>query len=210
MARRTKADAERTRHALLDAAERLFLERGVARTSLQDIANAAGTTRGAIYWHFQDKADVFNAMMKRVTLPLERAFDDGPGCADADAVMAHLMAALMTALRASVHDPQTSRVFEIATHKVEYVSDMQPVVQRRMEGMGQLHDFVQQALERAAAARRIVLPMPSRQAAMGLSMLFDGLLVNWLMDRTAFDLERVGEVTLRNYLRGLGLNPASA
>ena len=71
MARRTKADAQATRSSLLDAAEQLFQARGVSRTSLNDIALAAGTTRGAIYWHFKDKADLFNAMMERVTLPLE-------------------------------------------------------------------------------------------------------------------------------------------
>jgi TetR/AcrR family acrAB operon transcriptional repressor len=46
----------------------------VSRTSLSDIAAAAGTTRGAIYWHFKNKADVFNAMMDRVILPMEAAF----------------------------------------------------------------------------------------------------------------------------------------
>ena len=65
MVRRTKADALATRNSLLDAAEHLFQARGVSRTSLNDIATAAGTTRGAIYWHFKDKADLFNAMMER-------------------------------------------------------------------------------------------------------------------------------------------------
>ena len=52
MVRRTKAEAEATRTAILDAAEHLFQARGVSRTSLQDMAHAAGVTRGAVYWHF--------------------------------------------------------------------------------------------------------------------------------------------------------------
>ena len=71
MARRTKEDVLATRTALLDAAERVFLQRGVSRTSLADIAQAAGVTRGALYWHFKDKAALFGAMMDRVALPLE-------------------------------------------------------------------------------------------------------------------------------------------
>ena len=71
MARRTKEDAQRTRDRILDMAEREFLRRGVSRTSLEQIASAAGVTRGAVYWHFRNKADLFNAMMNRVTLPLE-------------------------------------------------------------------------------------------------------------------------------------------
>ena len=73
MARRSKEDALATRHSLLDAAEHVFLAQGVAGTSLNDIAVAAGTTRGAIYWHFKDKADLFNAMMDRVLMPLHLA-----------------------------------------------------------------------------------------------------------------------------------------
>ena len=72
MARRTKADAQATRSGLLDAAEHLFQSRGVARTSLNDIALEAGMTRGAIYWQFKDKACLFIAMMELVTLPLEQ------------------------------------------------------------------------------------------------------------------------------------------
>src|SRR6188768_1126937 len=75
MARRSKEDALATRHALLDAAEHVFLAQGVAGTSLNDIAQAAGTTRGAIYWHFKDKADLFNAMMDRVAMPLQSALE---------------------------------------------------------------------------------------------------------------------------------------
>ena len=71
MARRTKEDADATRQALLDAAEAVFYAKGVGRASLAEIAQAAGATRGAIYWHFKDKVDLFNAMMDRVTLPLE-------------------------------------------------------------------------------------------------------------------------------------------
>src|SRR3970040_1334202 len=71
MARRTKEAAQETRNHILDAAEQIFSERGGSRTSLADIASAAGMTRGAIYWHFHDKADLFNAMIARVTLPME-------------------------------------------------------------------------------------------------------------------------------------------
>ena len=74
MARRTKEDAIATRNGLIDAAELVFREKGVSRASLSDIAQAAGATRGAIYWHFKDKVDLFGAMMDRVTLPLEQGF----------------------------------------------------------------------------------------------------------------------------------------
>lgn len=60
MARKTKQQAEETRQEILDAAIKTFSERGVSATSLADIAKSAGVTRGAIYWHFKNKVDLFH------------------------------------------------------------------------------------------------------------------------------------------------------
>lgn len=86
MARRTKAEAEQTREQILDAAEAVFLDRGVARASLEEIAQAAGVTRGAVYWHFRNKADVFDAMYCRVHLPMEDLFNQVLALEDGEAV----------------------------------------------------------------------------------------------------------------------------
>ena len=74
MPRRTKPDALAARCELLDTAEHLFRLKSVSGTSLQDIALHAATTCGAIYWHLKDKAELFNAMIKRVMLPMKAAF----------------------------------------------------------------------------------------------------------------------------------------
>lgn len=60
MARKTKQQARETRQLILDVALRLFSQQGVSSTSLATIAKAAGVTRGAIYWHFKNKSDLFN------------------------------------------------------------------------------------------------------------------------------------------------------
>jgi TetR/AcrR family acrAB operon transcriptional repressor len=120
MARRTKEEAAATRDSILDAAEKLFVEQGVSRTTLQHIASAAGVTRGAIYWHFDDKGALFNAMMERVTLPLEAEMQtlDNAGSADP---LDDLRNYVLAVLRRTVDDPQARRVFEIATLKVEFL-----------------------------------------------------------------------------------------
>src|SRR6478735_7796316 len=79
MVRRTKQEAHETRNRILDAAEQVFHDRGVAHASLEDVAAAAKVTRGAIYWHFKDKAELFDAMMQRVVLPSE-AMEESSGC----------------------------------------------------------------------------------------------------------------------------------
>ena len=60
--RRTKAEAEQTRNDILKAALILFDEQGYAQTSLSTIARKAKVTRGAIYWHFENKEEILAAL----------------------------------------------------------------------------------------------------------------------------------------------------
>jgi len=204
MARRSKEDALATRNSLLDAAEHVFLAQGVAGTSLNDIAQAAGTTRGAIYWHFKDKADLFNAMMDRVVMPLETAADMVGQAADADPVPA-LRKAVQRAFHRTVNDPHTRRVFEVATLKVEYVDSLCAVRARHLRVRDQWVGHFRRALLQGAAHRGIRLAMPGTVAAQGLEALVGGLIQNWLLDPQAFDLEASGMKAVDAYLRGLGL-----
>jgi TetR/AcrR family transcriptional regulator, acrAB operon repressor len=202
MARRTKEDALATRHALLDAAECVFQAKGVSATSLNDIAIAAGTSRGAIYWHFKDKADLFNAMIERVSLPLEHSFSAATVHADP---LASLRNAILAALDRTAHDPQTRRVFEVATHKVEYVDSLCAVRRRHLAVRGECVAGMKQVLQRVARQRGVSLPITAEAAARGLHALLDGLIQNWLLDPQAFDLPRMGRQVLDSYFAGLGL-----
>jgi len=51
---------------------KLFSEKGIGATSLSEIATAAGVTRGAIYWHFKNKWDLFDAIWLHYSEPVER------------------------------------------------------------------------------------------------------------------------------------------
>ncbi|HEY8360171.1 MAG TPA: TetR family transcriptional regulator [Ramlibacter sp.] len=205
MVRRSKEDALATRNALLDAAEEVFLAQGVAGTSLNDIALAAGTTRGAIYWHFRDKADLFNAMMDRVVLPLQGAMM-ALESAQAGDPLPSLRHSLRQALHQTVTDPQTRRVFEVATHKVEYVDSLCAVRARHLEMRCAWVERIRVLLLKSATTRGIRLPVAAATAAQGLQALMDGLIQNWLLDPEAFDLEASGTRAVDTYLRGLGLD----
>ena len=207
MVRRTKADAEVTRHRLLDAAEHLFQVRGVSRTSLNDIAIDAGTTRGAIYWHFEDKADLFNAMMERVTLPLEETIANaGASARDSDDPLKMLRDSMREALRRTANDEQTRRVFEIATHQVEYNDEMHAVRERHLQVRDDCMKQTAQVLQAAARLQGLKLAMPLQSAALGMHVIVDGLIQNWLLSPGAFDLVRVGAQTVDAYLAGLGFD----
>jgi TetR/AcrR family acrAB operon transcriptional repressor len=122
MVRRTKEEALETRNRILDAAEAVFHARGVARPSLADIAEAAGVTRGAIYWHFKNKSDVFAAMCDRVNLPVE-ALCSPERIASQEDPLGSIRDICAFVFRQTVNNPQWRRVFEIIFHKCEMVED---------------------------------------------------------------------------------------
>lgn len=76
MAKKTKEHAEITRLNLISAARRLFIEQGVTKTTMEQIAIAAGYTRGAVHWHFESKVDIFQAMRDLVSIPMVDKLDD--------------------------------------------------------------------------------------------------------------------------------------
>ena len=61
--RRTKEEAAVTRARVLKAALSVFSAKGYAAATLDDVAKAAKVTRGAIYWHFKGKADLYNTLV---------------------------------------------------------------------------------------------------------------------------------------------------
>ena len=57
-----------TRKVLLQVARELFTERGYAHTTTQEIVERAGVTRGALYYHFREKIDIFRAVFEDISL----------------------------------------------------------------------------------------------------------------------------------------------
>lgn len=210
MVRRTKGDALETREKLLDAAEWLFQAQGVSATSLEAIARRAGVSRGAIYWHFKDKGALFNAMMDRITLPLETAFDIAacPAAAPSTGkfdLLLQIRQATLDALSQIVNDGQMRRILEVSTQKVEYVDALQAVRLRHIAIMRGFVSRFEQAIASAASSARVSLPMPAHTAALGFHALVEGLIQNWLLESQAFDLIEVGRRTIDAYLGGLGI-----
>lgn len=71
MARRTRADMEKTRSALLATARKVFCERGYAETSMDDLTAQAGLTRGALYHHFGDKQGLLAAVVAQIDAEMD-------------------------------------------------------------------------------------------------------------------------------------------
>ena len=79
--RRIKEDAEKTRQTILDAALTVFSNHGYHPARLQDIAEVASVTRGAIYHHFGSKADLYICLVResadQLNTVISRAIESG-------------------------------------------------------------------------------------------------------------------------------------
>ena len=178
MVRRTKQAAQATREHLLDTAEQVFLARGLSRSSLQDIAAAAGLTRGAIYWHFADKLALFDAMVARVHLPLEQALAEAEaGAADGGAApLAALRTVALAPFTLMQRQPQVRRVFTILLHRAEFVGDLAPLAGRQHESLRAFALRLARLFEAARADGSLAAGVEPNQAAVALLALIDGLM----------------------------------
>jgi TetR/AcrR family acrAB operon transcriptional repressor len=202
MVRRTKADALATSMNILDCAECLFAEQGVSRTTLHHIAVKAGVTRGAIYWHFDDKAALFNAMMERVKMPLESAMQMLQS-SSLDDPLADLQDYAMAVFYLMENDARARRVFEIATLKLECTHDMATVRERRADMAARCIAMAERSV---VVAVRIGVARPGaepRAAALAFWALIDGLLRAWMIAPDSFSLASMGEKIVGAHLDAL-------
>ncbi len=186
MARCTKEEALETRERLLDAALEVFHAEGLSRPSLSKVAELAGMTRGAVYGHFENKADLFSALCDRILLPAEalaesrdRGHDDPLGT---------LRAWIVHVLREGVLDPDRRRLLEVIFHKCELVEENDPIWQRRLQnrqvGTEHIRALVARAVERGDLPPG--LDLDAATALVHHSVV--GVLSQWLLAPEAFDL----------------------
>jgi TetR/AcrR family acrAB operon transcriptional repressor len=187
MVRRTKEEALETRRQILEAAEKAFFDRGVARTTLADIAALAGVTRGAIYWHFSNKADLVQAMLDSLHEPLDalaRASEsedelDPLGC------MRQLLVQLFQQIAV---DPKTRRINEILFHKCEFTDEMCDLRRQRREVAADCNVRIDLSLRNAVNRGQLPQALDTARAAIHLHAFIDGHIAQWLLLPDSYDL----------------------
>jgi TetR/AcrR family acrAB operon transcriptional repressor len=183
--RRTKEESEQTRQQILRAARREFVRRGVARTTLGHIAATAGVTRGAIYWHFANKTDLFHAMREQVSLPLIDRMNFALVSARDEDPLAAIETFLHSLIDTVAGDSVTLRTLEIMAFKCEYVDEFQSDLARqtrRCQELVRQLTVVYQRAQRAAVLRRDLAPPV---AALDTCVFANGLVRLFLLDHAA-------------------------
>ncbi|HEJ9533975.1 TPA: multidrug efflux transporter transcriptional repressor AcrR [Proteus mirabilis] len=199
MARKTKRQAQETRQQIIDAALRLFTVQGVSATSLSDIATEAGVTRGAIYWHFKNKVDLFTEACELTDLKIESLeleyqskYPDDPLF-----VLRELLIYILTSI---VEDPKHNALLEIYFHKCEFVGEMTPIVEIRRELCAADYSRIEQSLFRCIEKRQLPANLDLRRAAIMLRAMMTGLAENWLFSPESFSIKEESQYLVDSFI----------
>ena len=206
MVRRTREAAAATREQLLDAAERVFRDRGVTRTSLAEVAAEAGVTRGAVYWHFRDKADLFVAMCERATSPLDALIEQARGTHEGSPLAA-LRLLCIDALAHLSRDTRAHAVFEILFHCSELSGELAGVADRHDRECANARACVETVIRRAVAAGELPRDTDATLATFAIHAYVTGLMHEWTHDPDAFDLRAAAPALIDAFIAGVVANP---
>ena len=202
--RRTKRESERTRQGILRAARKVFARQGVTRTTLEEIAAAAGVTRGAIYWHFADKNALFFAMREQVAVPMIDRIDVALLRADGSDSVAGIERFLLDILEALESDASARQTFQIMGFKCEYVGEFERELTLLRLRCSELISKLTQAYGRAQRAGQLRAGLRPPMAAVETCSFLMGLTRLWLLDARRSLVRRVARRLISAHVAGHG------
>ncbi|AMH16216.1 MULTISPECIES: acrEF/envCD operon transcriptional regulator [Citrobacter] len=201
MARRTKADALKTRQHLIETAIAQFAARGVSNTTLNDIADAANVTRGALYWHFENKTQLFNELWLQQP-PLRDLIQERLVGRWGDNPLQRLQERLVVGLQYIAENPRQQALMQILYHKCEFHNDMISE-QTIREKIGINHLGMRIALQKCMDDGLIATSLDLDVIIIILHGSFSGIVKNWLINPMSYDLYKQAPVLVDNVLKML-------
>jgi AcrR family transcriptional regulator len=180
--RRRRPPRAETRRRVLDAAADVFAERGYDAATLDDVAEAAGFSKGAVYSNFAGKRELFLALMQdRVEGRIEQVRHAGERLGEPEGKVASAAGELEGLIGT---DADWHLLFvEFWTRAVRDPELRAELVQRRRP----MRDLIARFLEEQAAALGRELPAPADQLAVIVLALSNGLAIERLADPEAVD-----------------------
>lgn len=176
-----------TRTRILDAAGRCFARKGFASASLDEVAAEAGLTKGAVYWHFAGKDDLFFALLDARCAEMDRAMpaivaaatSAGQAARDPKRALTTLIAGIVRHLG---DDPNWPRLF------IEFFGQTRDPAVRSRFGQRYLESYADvAAMVRAGIPTGSVPRGDADDLAVFWIALIDGLMLAWLVNPDRID-----------------------
>lgn len=198
--RRTKEEAAETGRKILEAAERLFLEKGYESVSLEEIAAQCDVTRGAVHWHFKNKHGLLLALRDQAQEPFRSLANDlsvGRGVASLD----RLGDTISNVFEKLQRDPRHQGILRVMIRldlaRAGEGAASGSAFPEEMEGW-----FISifDAVERDVG---LAEPWTASMAALMLNATVGGLVLEWALRKAPFRLAPDGAMIVKTILAGM-------
>ena len=200
--RRTKEDARTTKEDILNAAVEIFAAKGVAKTTLDEIACKAHVTRGAIYWHFKNKTEIFDALHERLHRPLvDMIMQDMEK--DHPEPLQQLQDLCIKLLLDLQNNPQKKQALTLFLTKCDYSGDLAPYQEKHRAQKSESMKLFSRYFERAK--KKHILPAESDPELLALSIncFLKGIAVEYLWNPESFHRDDRGVRLIRLFFKNM-------
>lgn len=202
MVRKTKEEAQETRSNILIAAGDVFWEKGVAGGSLENIAERAGVTRGAIYWHFKNKCDLFSALHDELHRSLLEIIlrDMETEHPEPLRQLEQLCVALLHNLAS---DPHKRKVLSIFLLRCDYSGDMQAFLDQQNAQKAKSAELFNRYFQRAIEKGHLESTSDPHILTLSLFCYLTGIVHEYIRNDALFTMEEQAPQLIGQFFRGL-------
>ena len=199
--KRTKEEAAVTRATLLKAALSVFSKKGYAAATLDDVAATAKVTRGAIYWHFKGKADLYNTLVEEMSARgasvVQQAVAEGGTLID-------ILRRVFISQCALIEDDKEARaVMELALFKTGLDSELQVGRKKQIHAGNALIAGIADAMKMGVSQGVLRDDMDPTDMARAFIAFENGAIQQWLASPKSFSLKKSAESFAEILIKGL-------
>jgi TetR/AcrR family acrAB operon transcriptional repressor len=199
--RRTKEEAAVTRSTLLKAALAVFSAKGFAAATLEDVAKAARVTRGAIYWHFKSKADLYNTLIQefsaRGAAVVQQAIAEG-------GTLLEILRRVFVRQCALIEEDKEARaVMELALFKTGLDPELQAGRKKQIEAGNTLLVGITGAMQQGVSQGALRKDIDPADMARAFIAFENGVIQLWLVSPRSFSLKASAKSFAEIVLDGL-------
>jgi len=199
--RRTKEDAAKTRAHILDVALRLFGELGYSGASLSKIAAAAKVTKGAIYWHFESKVDLYEQLIYEKS---RQSFNELHGILSSQGTAAkRLKQYLIRSFLLLVEDQGFRELQRVIIFKTEQLPELDAQIEQQKNSIKLLLDHLKEVIEEGKYDQSLNEGVDSSDLAWEMLAFHNGVSNTWLLFPDSFPLEIKAEQIVNRFFESV-------
>ena len=203
--RRTKEEAAITREHLLKKALAVFSKKGYSAATLQDIASEADMTRGAIYWHFGSKAELYNTLIKeyadRGGQIVQQAAAEGGSLLDI------LRRVFVRQLETIEKDRELRALIELYLFKTGPVPELEAGRQQQIESSHALIEMLTGIMEQGIQAGILRSDVKAPDMARAYLAFQNGLIQQWISAPDQYSLAAKADSFADILMAGIQASP---